>query len=298
MGVHDRNDKNNGLTVMTKKTFKQALSAESPLQIIGTINAYCAIMAEKTGFQALYLSGAGCANASYGLPDLAMTSLDNVCEDVRRITSVTKTPLLVDMDTGWGSELNIQHAVSQLIKSGAAAAHIEDQQFVKRCGHRDGKKIIETAEMVARIHAAVAGKTNPDFYLIARTDAMATEGLSKTIARAQQYIEAGADAIFAEAFYTLDDYQKLSQEITVPILANITEFGKTPLFTVSELKPVGVKMILYPLSAFRAMNQAALNVFQTIRKNGTQADVVNQMQDRKTLYDFLEYERAEKMIDR
>lgn len=282
---------------MKKHTFKQALHSESPLQIIGTINAYCAIMAEKTGFQALYLSGAGCANASYGLPDLAMTSLDNVLEDVRRITSVTSTPLLVDMDTGWGSELNVFRSVSQLIKAGAAGAHIEDQQFVKRCGHRDGKKIVETAEMVARIHAAVAGKTDPDFYLIARTDAMASEGLSAAIKRAEKYIEAGADAIFAEAFYTLDDYKKLTAEIKVPVLANITEFGKTPIFTVAELKLAGVAMVLYPLSAFRAMNQAALNVFQTIRNNGTQSSVIHQMQDRKTLYEFLDYERFEKLIE-
>ncbi len=278
---------------MKKITFREALTIESPLQIIGTINAYCAIMAEKTGFHALYLSGAGCANASYGLPDLAMTSLDNVLEDVRRITSITSTPLLVDMDTGWGSELNISRSVSQLIKAGASAAHIEDQQFSKRCGHRDGKKIVETAEMVARIQAAISGKTNPDFYLIARTDAMQTEGLSSAIDRANAYIAAGADAIFAEAFYTLDDYKKLSQAVDAPILANITEFGKTPLFTVEELKSAGVKMVLYPLSAFRAMNQAALNVFQSIRKNGTQQSVINQMQDRKTLYDFLDYESAE-----
>lgn len=281
---------------MKTQTFQNALNQESPLQIIGTINAYCAKMAEKTGFQALYLSGGGCANASYGLPDLAMTSLDNVLEDVRRITSVTSTPLLVDMDTGWGSELNVSRSVSQLIKAGASAAHIEDQTFAKRCGHRDGKKIVEIAEMVARIHAAVAGKTDPDFYLIARTDAMQIEGLSGAINRAQKYIEAGADAIFAESFYTLDDYKQLSVEINAPILANITEFGKTPLFTVAELKSVGVRMILYPLSAFRAMNQAALNVFQTIRHNGTQQSVINQMQDRKTLYDFLDYERFEKMV--
>lgn len=277
-------------------SFRVALTKESPLQIIGTINAYCAIMAEKTGYNALYLSGAGCANASYGLPDLGMTSLDNVLEDVRRITSITKTPLLVDMDTGWGSELNVERSVSQLIKAGASAAHIEDQAFQKRCGHRDGKKIVEIPEMVARIHAAVSGKTNTDFYLIARTDAMASEGLSGAIKRAQAYLEAGADAIFAEAFYTLEDYKKFSQEINAPILANITEFGKTPLFTVEELKSAGVKMVLYPLSAFRAMNQAALNVYQTIRNNGTQQSVIDQMQDRKTLYDFLDYEATERKI--
>ncbi|PIZ03403.1 MAG: methylisocitrate lyase [Gammaproteobacteria bacterium CG_4_10_14_0_8_um_filter_38_16] len=283
---------------MSMRTFQEAVQSESPLQIIGTINAYCAMMAEKTGFQALYLSGAGCANASYGLPDLGMTNLENVCEDVRRITSVTTTPLLVDMDTGWGNELTISHAVSQLIKAGAAAAHIEDQVFSKRCGHRDGKKIVATAEMVDRIYAAISGKKNADFYLIARTDAMANEGLSKTIARAQKYGEAGADAIFAEAFYTLDDYKKLSQEVNIPILANITEFGKTPFFTVSELKSAGVKMILYPLSAFRAMNQAALNTFQVIREKGTQQSVVDQMQDRHALYDFLDYAAFEKKTDR
>lgn len=275
-------------------SFRFALSQENPLQIIGAINAYAAIMAEKTGFNALYLSGAGCANASYGLPDLGMTSLDNVCEDIRRITSVVQTPLLVDMDTGWGSELNVARSVSQLIKAGASAAHIEDQVTLKRCGHRDGKKIVEKAEMVARIQAAVSGKTQSDFYLIARTDAMQTEGLSGVIKRAHAYLEAGADAIFAEAFYTLEDYKKLASEIHAPILANITEFGKTPLFTVAELKSVGVKMILYPLSAFRAMNQAALTVFQTIRHQETQASVINQMQDRKTLYAFLEYEKFEK----
>lgn len=277
-----------------KMTFKQALTAEFPLQIIGVINAYCAIMAEKTGFKALYLSGAGCANASYGLPDLGMTSLDNVLEDVRRITSVTTTPLLVDMDTGWGSELNVARSVSQLIKAGASAAHIEDQVFQKRCGHLDGKKIVEIPEMVARIQAAISGKNNLDFYLIARTDAMASEGLSGAIKRAQAYLEAGADAIFAEAFYTLDDYKKFAQEIKAPILANITEFGKTPLFTVEELKSADVKMVLYPLSAFRAMNQAALNVYQAVRHTGTQQSVVDQMQDRKTLYDFLDYEAIER----
>lgn len=275
-------------------SFRAALAAESPLQIIGTINAYCALMAEKTGFKALYLSGAGCANASYGLPDLGLTSLDNVLEDVRRITSVTSMPLLVDMDTGWGSELNVERSVSQLIQSGAAAAHIEDQVFQKRCGHREGKKIVEVLEMVARIQAAVSGKKNADFYLIARTDAMATEGLSGAISRAQAYLEAGADAIFAEALYTLQDYQQFAQEIKAPVLANITEFGKTPLFTIQELKSVGIKMILYPLSAFRAMNQAALRVYQMIHSTGTQQGVIDQMQDRKTLYQFLGYEEMEK----
>lgn len=272
-------------------SFREALSAENPLQIIGTVNAYCAKMAERVGYRALYLSGAGCANASYGIPDVAMTSLDNVCEDVRRITSVTNLPLLVDMDTGWGTVLNIQRSVSQLIKSGAAAAHIEDQVFFKRCGHLDDKKIIALSEMVTRIEAAVSGKTNPDFYLIARTDALTMEGMAGVIDRAKAYLKAGADAIFAEAFTSLDDYKKLSDAISAPILANITEFGKTPLYTTDELKNAGVKMVLYPLSAFRAMNQAALTVFEAIRKEGTQQSVVDQMQDRKTLYDFLEYEK-------
>lgn len=275
-------------------SFGALLTSAQPLQIVGAINAYAAILARDTGFKAIYLSGAGCANASYGLPDLGMTSLDNVCEDVRRITSVVETPLLVDMDTGWGNELNIARSVAQLIKAGAKAAHIEDQVSAKRCGHRDGKKIVDVAEMVARIHAAVAGKANQDFYIIARTDAMQSEGLSGVIHRAQQYIAAGADAIFAEAFYTLEDYKTLTQEIKVPVLANITEFGKTPLFTVDELHAAGVSMVLYPLSAFRAMNQAALTVYKAIHDTGTQASVIDQMQDRQTLYQFLNYEMFEK----
>lgn len=273
------------------KHFRQALLNESPLQIMGTINAYCAIMAKSAGFHAIYLSGAGCANASYGLPDLGMTSLDNVLEDVRRITSVCDAPLLVDMDTGWGTALNISRSVSQLIKAGAAAAHIEDQVFFKRCGHLSGKQLINIDEMVARIRAAVSGKTDPDFYLIARTDALESEGLSGVIGRAKAYIAAGADAIFAEAFTELSQYEKLCREINAPILANITEFGKTPLFTVKELASVGVKMVLYPLTAFRAMNQAAWHVYQTVRAHGTQSELISHMQDRKTLYQFLDYER-------
>lgn len=279
-------------------TFQAALQAENPLQIIGTINAYCATMAEKTGFHAIYLSGAGCANASYGLPDLGMTSLENVCEDVRRITSVCQTPLLVDMDTGWGSELNVARAVSQLIKAGARAGHIEDQVSSKRCGHRDEKKLVDIVEMTARIQAAVSAKANADFYLIARTDALATEGMDATIKRANAYIAAGANAIFAEAFYTLQDYATFCKAVNVPVLANITEFGKTPLFTVEELKSVGVKMVLYPLSAFRAMNQAALSVFETIRKQGTQKEVVKLMQDRVTLYQFLDYQTFEDRLNK
>lgn len=273
--------------------FRQALSEEKPLQIVGTVNAYCAMMAQKTGYRAIYLSGGACANASYGLPDLGMTSLDNVLEDVRRITSATQVPLLVDMDTGWGTELNIARAVSQLIKAGAAAAHIEDQIFFKRCGHLEGKKLVDTKEMVARIQAAVSGKTDSHFYLIARTDAFASEGLEGVITRAKAYLQAGADAIFAEAFSSLEDYRKLSDTIQAPVLANITEFGKTPLLTVAELEKAGVQMILYPMSAFRAMNQAALTTYNVIRQQGTQASVISHMQDRKTLYDFLDYDRYE-----
>lgn len=273
------------------KRFKTALEAEFPLQIMGTVNAYCAIMAKNVGFQAIYVSGAGCANASYGLSDVGMTSLDNVLEDVRRITSVCDVPLLVDMDTGWGTALNISRSVAQLIKAGAAAAHIEDQVFFKRCGHLSGKELVALDEMVERIQAANTGKTaDPDFYLIARTDALATEGMSSVIERSKAYLEAGADAIFAEAFTELSQYKQLCSAIDAPVLANITEFGKTPLFTVKELASVGVKMVLYPLTAFRAMNQAALNAYQTVRTQGTQSSLIPYMQDRKTLYDFLNYD--------
>jgi|SRR3990167_731804 len=268
-------------------TFQDSLKKENPLQIMGTINAYCAIMAERSGFNAIYLSGAGCANASYGIPDIGNTTLKNVLEDVRRITHVVKTPLLVDIDTGWDDP---QYSVSEIIKAGASAAHIEDQIPQKLCGHLEGKKIISTDDMVERIKLAVAGKKNSDFYLIARTDALESEGLSGVIKRSKAYLKAGADAIFAEAFTHLSDYQKLISEVRAPVLANITEFGKTPLFTVSELKSVGIQMILYPLTAFRAMNQAALTVYQTVRKTGTQKELIDQMQDRKSLYDFLGYQ--------
>lgn len=273
--------------------FRAALQKERPLQLMGTINAYCARMAERVGYRAIYLSGAGVANASYGLPDLAVTSLDNVCEEVRRITSVTALPLIVDMDTGWGSALNVSRSVSQLIKAGAAGAHIEDQVFFKRCGHRPNKSLVSTEEMVDRIHAAVSGKTDPEFYLIARTDALANEGMEGMLSRAQAYIEAGADAIFAEAVTELSQYQYLCEQIDVPVLANITEFGKTPLFTVQALAEAGVSIVLYPLSAFRAMNEAALTVYKTIRDAGTQEGVIDLMQDRETLYDFLDYHRFE-----
>jgi methylisocitrate lyase len=275
---------------------KEALIQENPLQIVGVINAYCALMAERTGYRALYLSGAGIANACYGLPDLGMTSLDNVLEEIRRITSVTSLPLLVDADTGWGNELNIDRTVKQFIKAGASGLHIEDQVFNKRCGHRNDKKLVDTAEMVARIKAAVSAKTNSDFIIMARTDAYANEGLNKAIERAKHYIEAGADMIFAEALTTLADYKTFVSELKVPILANITEFGKTPLFTKEELKSAGVQLILYPLSASRAMNKAALNIYQNIRKKGTQKNDIDQMQSRAELYDFLNYEQQEKKL--
>lgn len=278
------------------QTFADALAQENPLQIVGVMNAYAAVMAERVGFRALYLSGAGVANACYGLPDLGMTSLDNVLEEVRRITSATSLPLLVDADTGWGHELNIERSVKQLIKAGAAGLHIEDQAAQKRCGHRDDKKLVDTQEMVARIKTAASAKTHPDFVIMARTDAIASEGLDKAILRAQAYIEAGADMIFAEAVTSLEEYRIFVNQTTVPILANITEFGKTPLFTREELKSVGVRMVLYPLSAFRAMNKAALTVFETIRSEGTQKNCISRMQTRAELYDFLNYEQLEKKI--
>ncbi len=273
-----------------------ALAQENPLQIIGVINAYTAIMAERAGFRALYLSGAGVANACYGLPDLGMTSLDNVLEEVRKITSVTSLPLLVDVDTGWGHELNIERSVQQLIKAGAAGLHIEDQVANKRCGHRDDKKLVDTQEMVLRIKTAVSAKTDSDFMIMARTDAIASEGLDKAIHRANAYILAGADVIFAEAVTSLEEYRILVSKIKAPLLANITEFGKTPLFTRDELQSVGVQMILYPLSAFRAMNKAALKVYETIRTEGTQKNCIEDMQTRAELYGFLNYEQQEKKL--
>jgi methylisocitrate lyase len=277
--------------------FHEALKIETPLQIVGAINAYSAMLAERAGFRALYLSGAGVANASYGLPDLGITSLDNVLEDVRRITSATSLPLLVDIDTGWGSAFNIARTIQQMIKAGAAAVHIEDQVQAKRCGHRPGKALVPAEEMVDRIKAAVDARFDPSFVIMARTDAAANEGVAAAIERAQQYVAAGADMIFAEALITLDDYQKFTQAIKVPVLANITEFGKTPLFTVEELKSVGVQLVLYPLSAFRAMSKAALHVYETLRKDGTQKNVVDTMQTRNELYDVLNYLSYEKKLD-
>ena len=277
--------------------FKQAIANNKPLQVVGTVNAYCAMMAEKTGHQALYLSGAGVANASYGMPDLGMTSLDNVLEDIRRITSATDLPLLVDADTGWGGAFYIARTVKEMTKAGAAGFHIEDQVAQKRCGHRPNKEIVSKDEMVDRIKAAVDAKTDSDFYIMARTDAFQKEGLNAAIDRAAACVEAGADAIFAEAVHDLADYQAFAKALNVPILANITEFGQTPLYTKEQLSEVGVEIVLYPLSAFRAMNKAALNVYSSILSEGSQQSQVDNMQTRAELYEFLDYHSYENTLD-
>lgn len=284
-------------TLTAGARFRKALAEEQPLQIVGTINAYSAMMAERVGHKAIYLSGGGVANASYGLPDLGMTSCNDVLEDVRRISSAVETPLLVDIDTGWGGAFNIQRTVKEMIKAGAAAVHIEDQVAQKRCGHRPNKEIVSQQEMADRVKAAADGKTDSDFFIIARTDAFQMEGLDAAVERAQACIEAGADGIFAEAVHTLEDYQAFSSAIDVPLLANITEFGATPLFNKQELADVGCAMVLYPLSAFRAMNKAALAVYENILGKGDQKDVVDLMQTRMELYDFLNYHDFEQKLD-
>ncbi|MCZ6675973.1 MAG: methylisocitrate lyase [Candidatus Poribacteria bacterium] len=284
-------------TFSAGRRFRDALSAETPLQVVGVINAYAALMAEQVGFRAIYLSGAGVANASYGLPDLGMTALNDVLEDVRRITSATELPLLVDVDTGWGNALMIARTIRQMTKAGAAGVHIEDQVQAKRCGHRPNKEIVSTEEMVDRIKAAVDGKTAADFVLMARTDALAVEGFDATLERACRYKEAGADMIFAEALTELSQYRKFVDAVGIPILANITEFGRTQLYTIEELKSAGVSLVLYPLSAFRAMNAAALNVYQTLRCQGTQKRLVHTMQTREELYAFLNYHGYEQKLD-
>lgn len=277
--------------------FKKALTEEKPLQIIGAINAYHALLASKSGFKAIYLSGGGVAAGSLGIPDLGISSLEDVLIDVRRITDITETPLLVDIDTGFGGAFNIARTVKTISKAGAAAIHIEDQVQSKRCGHRPNKAIVTQSEMVDRIKAAVDAKTDPNFVIMARTDALAVEGLDSAIDRACACVEAGADMIFPEAMTELSMYKKFAEAVKVPVLANITEFGSTPLFTKEELASVDVSMILYPLSAFRAMNKAALNVYQNIRKDGTQKNVVDLMQNRNELYDFLDYHDYEKKLD-
>ena len=277
--------------------FWSALAAERPLQVVGAVNAYAALLAERAGFKALYLSGAGVANASFGLPDLGMTSLNDVCEDIRRITGATELPLLVDADTGWGAAFNISRTVQEMIRAGAAALHIEDQVAAKRCGHRPGKELVDAAEMCDRIKAAVDGRTDPKFVIMARTDAHAVEGQQAAVDRALKYVEAGADMIFAEALATLDEYKQFTKSVKVPVLANITEFGKTPLFTTQELGGAGVQLALYPLSAFRAMSKAAERVYGELRAQGTQKAVLDSMQTRTELYDVLGYMDYEKKLD-
>jgi methylisocitrate lyase len=277
--------------------FRAAVAAEKPLQVIGAINAYHARLAERTGYKAIYLSGGGVAAGSLGVPDLGITTLDDVLTDVRRITDACGLPLLVDADTGFGGAFNIARTVKSLIKSGAGAMHIEDQVQAKRCGHRPGKEIVSSDEMVDRIKAAVDARTDRDFVIMARTDALAVEGLDAAIERARACVEAGADMIFPEAMTELSMYRKFADAVKVPVLANITEFGATPLFTVEELRGANVSLVLYPLSAFRAMNKAALKVYETVRREGTQKNVVDIMQTRNELYDCLDYHRFEAKLD-
>ena len=277
--------------------FRDAVKAETPLQVIGAINAYHARLAERTGYKAIYLSGGGVAAGSLGLPDLGISSLDDVLTDVRRITDVCSLPLLVDVDTGFGGAFNIARTVKSLIKFGAGAMHIEDQVQSKRCGHRPGKEIVSKEEMVDRIKSAADARVDPGFVIMARTDALAVEGLDAAIERAIACIEAGADMIFPEAMTELSMYKKFAEAVNVPILANITEFGHTPLFTLDELRSADVSLVLYPLSAFRAMNKAALKVYETLRKEGTQKGVLDMMQTRDELYDYLDYQKFEGKLD-
>lgn len=270
---------------------RAALKAERPLQVAGTINAYCALLAERAGFRAIYLSGAGVANASRGVPDIGITTLDDVCEDIRRITRATPLPLLVDADTGWGGDRMIRRTVREMIRAGAAGCHLEDQVEAKRCGHLSGKRLVGAAAMCARIRSAVLGRTDPAFVIMARTDAHAIEGLGKAIDRARAYAAAGADMIFAEALTTLGEFRAFTEALgRVPVLANMTEFGRTPLFTVEELASAGVALALYPLGAFRAMSRAAEAVYGAIRRDGTQKSALGAMQTRAELYDVLGYD--------
>jgi len=277
--------------------FRSAVESEKPLQVVGAINAFTARMAERVGFKALYLSGGGLAANSLGMPDLAISTLEDVLTDVRRITDIATLPLLVDIDTGWGSAFNIARTIRSMIKAGAAAVHMEDQAGAKRCGHRPGKEIVSKNEMVDRVKAAVDARTDSSFVIMARTDALAVEGIDSAIERAVAYVEAGADMIFPEAMTELSMYQRFRAAAKVPILANITEFGQTPLFTLDELRSAEVDIALYCCSAYRAMNAAALNVYRTIRREGTQKSVVPLMQTRAELYDFLGYHEYEKKLD-
>jgi len=277
--------------------FRAAIKEESPLQVVGAVNAYSARLAERSGFRALYLSGGGVAASSLGLPDLGISTMDDVLTDLRRITDITDLPVLVDIDTGWGSAFNIARTIRSMIRFGAAAAHIEDQVQAKRCGHRPGKAIVGKDEMVDRIKAAVDAKTDPDFVIMARTDAIAVEGLEAAVDRAAACVEAGADMVFPEAVTDLDMYRKFAAAVKVPVLANITEFGSTSLYTVYELRAAGVSIVLYPLSAFRAMSRAALAVYGAIRRDGTQKGVLDLMQTRAELYEYLDYHAFEKKLD-
>jgi methylisocitrate lyase len=276
---------------------RAAVDAERPLQVVGAVNAFAALLAERSGFKALYLSGAGIANASFGMPDLGITSRNDVCEDARRVTSATAVPLLVDADTGFGDAFNIARTTRDLTKAGAAGMHLEDQVAVKRCGHRPGKQLVSAAEMVDRIRAAVDARSDQEFVIMARTDAHAVEGQAAALDRAAAYLEAGADMIFAEALTSLSEYRQFTAALRAPVLANITEFGKTPLFTRDELHAAGVRLVLYPLSAFRAACRATLDVYGAIRRDGTQAGLVNRMQTRTELYEVLRYHDYEKKLD-
>ncbi len=278
--------------------FRAAVKEEKPLQVIGAVNAYSARLAERAGFKALYVSGGGVAASSLGIPDLGISTMDDVLTDVRRITDITNLPVLVDIDTGWGGAFNIGRTVKSMIKFGAGAVHIEDQVLAKRCGHRPGKAIVSKEEMVDRIKAAVDSRTDPEFVIMARTDALAVEGLEAAIDRARACVEAGADMIFPEAITDLSMYRKFAQAVKVPILANITEFGSTPLYTVNELRSSDVSLVLYPLSAFRAMSKAAQAVYGAIRSEGTQKNVINLMQTRAELYDHLGYIAFEEKLDK
>jgi methylisocitrate lyase len=280
------------------KRLRAALDAECPLQIVGTVNAYAALLARTAGFRAIYISGAGVANASLGVPDLGITSINDLCEDARRITGATDLPLLVDADTGFGGAFNIARTCRDLLRSGVAGMHLEDQVQAKRCGHRPGKALVAASEMADRLKAAVDAREDPDFVIMARTDAHAVEGQQAAVERALQYVAAGADMIFAEALTSLEEYRQFTASVGVPVLANLTEFGKTPLFTVEELARVGVRLVLYPLSAFRAMSQAALTVYETIRREGTQKAAVPSMQTREELYAVLGYHAYEEKLDR
>lgn len=279
------------------KRLRDAIDAERPLQVVGTINAYFALLAERAGFRALYLSGAGVANASYGLPDLELTTLDNVLEDARRVTGATDLPLLVDADTGWGGPLMIGRVVRELTRAGVAGMHLEDQVEGKRCGHRPGKRLVSAEEMAGRVKAAVDARADPTFVVMARTDAAAGEGLQAAVDRACAYVEAGADMIFAEALTEPDQYRRFTHAVGVPVLANLTEFGRTPLVGLDELAAAGVRLVLYPLSAFRAASAAARRVYETIRRQGSQQDVLPLMQTREELYEVLDYHGHERKLD-